>query len=141
MNDSSRVPHVSEPADDLPPLARNVAALRAARGWTLQETSKATGLSLQLISMIERGSRPNPTLDSLVGLAEAFGVTLDALVSAESPTPAPLQELIDAGLVGDLTADELRQLRLARGLLGREPDREDYFALVKLLREKRSAEE
>lgn len=133
------MPTVSAPKDELPPLAANVARFRAERGWTLQEAGAASGVSFQLISMIEKGTRPNPTLDSLLGLSQAYGVSIEDLIAPDVPTPAPLQELIESGLIGDVTTDELRQLRLAKGLLGREPDREDYFALVQVIRAKRSS--
>lgn len=128
---------VTDDQADLPPLARNVLSLRKERGWTLQKTEKESGVSFQLIGMIEKGTRDNPTLQNLQGLATAFDITIDDLVAADTPTPAPLQELIDSGLISDVTLRELRQLRLAKGLLGREPDRADYFALVELIRRKR----
>jgi transcriptional regulator with XRE-family HTH domain len=62
-------------------------ALRKERETTLAELSKATGISVSTLSRLESGSR-RPTLEQLLPLARAHGVTLDELVDAP-PTGDP----------------------------------------------------
>ncbi|MFC5906200.1 helix-turn-helix domain-containing protein [Streptacidiphilus monticola] len=56
-------------------------ALRQQRETTLAELSAATGISVSTLSRLESGSR-KPTLELLLPLARAHGVTLDELVDA-----------------------------------------------------------
>ncbi|MGP3988372.1 helix-turn-helix domain-containing protein [Streptomyces sp. 3N207] len=62
-------------------------ALRRQRGTTLAELSTRTGISVSTLSRLESGSR-RPTLELLLPLAKAHGVTLDELVDAP-PTGDP----------------------------------------------------
>jgi len=62
-------------------------ALRRRRETTLAEVSAATGISVSTLSRLESGSR-RPTLELLLPLARAHGVTLDELVDAP-PTGDP----------------------------------------------------
>jgi transcriptional regulator with XRE-family HTH domain len=62
-------------------------ALRRQRGTTLAELSAATGISVSTLSRLESGGR-RPTLEQLLPLARAHGVTLDELVDAP-PTGDP----------------------------------------------------
>jgi transcriptional regulator with XRE-family HTH domain len=62
-------------------------ALRRERETTLVELSKATGISVSTLSRLESGAR-KPTLEQLLPLARAHGVTLDELVDAP-PTGDP----------------------------------------------------
>ncbi|MET8910513.1 XRE family transcriptional regulator [Micromonospora sp. NPDC004551] len=62
-------------------------ALRRERETTLAELSAATGISVSTLSRLESGSR-RPTLELLLPLARAHGVTLDELVGAP-PTGDP----------------------------------------------------
>ncbi|MBL1066893.1 helix-turn-helix domain-containing protein [Streptomyces sp. 7-21] len=62
-------------------------ALRRQRERTLAELSAATGISVSTLSRLESGSR-RPTLELLLPLAKAYGVTLDELVGAP-PTGDP----------------------------------------------------
>jgi transcriptional regulator with XRE-family HTH domain len=61
--------------------------LRRQRGTTLAELSTATGISVSTLSRLESGGR-RPTLEQLLPLARAHGVTLDELVDAP-PTGDP----------------------------------------------------
>ena len=56
-------------------------ALRAERGTTLAALSARTGISVSTQSRLESGAR-RPTLELLLPLAQAYGVTLDELVDA-----------------------------------------------------------
>ncbi|TWF96060.1 helix-turn-helix domain-containing protein [Saccharopolyspora dendranthemae] len=62
-------------------------ALRRQRETTLADLSHATGISVSTLSRLESGSR-KPTLELLLPLAKAHGVTLDELVDAP-PTGDP----------------------------------------------------
>lgn len=62
-------------------------ALRRERETTLADLSAATGVSVSTLSRLESGSR-RPTLELLLPLARAHGVTLDELVGAP-PTGDP----------------------------------------------------
>ena len=62
-------------------------ALRRSRETTLAELSAATGISVSTLSRLESGAR-RPTLELLLPLARAHGVTLDELVDAP-PTGDP----------------------------------------------------
>ncbi|TDC50664.1 XRE family transcriptional regulator [Micromonospora sp. KC207] len=62
-------------------------ALRRQRETTLAELSAATGISVSTLSRLESGTR-RPTLEQLLPLARAHGVTLDDLVGAP-PTGDP----------------------------------------------------
>jgi transcriptional regulator with XRE-family HTH domain len=62
-------------------------ALRQERDTTLSELSDTTGISLSTLSRLESGDR-RPTLELLLRLAQAHGVTLDELVDAP-PTGDP----------------------------------------------------
>lgn len=62
-------------------------ALRRRRETTLARLSAATGISVSTLSRLESGDR-KPTLELLLPLARAHGVTLDELVGAP-PTGDP----------------------------------------------------
>ncbi|WP_433174744.1 helix-turn-helix domain-containing protein [Actinoallomurus sp. CA-150999] len=55
--------------------------LRRERETTLADLSAATGISVSTLSRLESGAR-RPTLELLLPLAKAYGVTLDELVDA-----------------------------------------------------------
>ena len=57
--------------------------LRRKKGWTLEQTSAACGVSRSMLSEIERGNA-NPTLAVAYRIAQAFGMSLGELVDAPS---------------------------------------------------------
>lgn len=61
--------------------------LRGFRGWTQADAAKAAGISLNAFSNLERGEA-DPTMDTLVKLADAFAVSLDWLVRGDAPSAA-----------------------------------------------------
>src|SRR4051812_7178284 len=67
-------------------LCRRLRELRKRRGWTLEETSAACGVSRSMLSEIER-ERANPTLAVAYRIAQAFGISLGELVEAPAATP------------------------------------------------------
>ena len=74
-------------------LCDRVRELRRKRGWTLEETSAACGVSRSMLSEIERG-RANPTLAVAFRIAQAFGMSLGELV--DSPAAASRIDVIRA---------------------------------------------
>ena len=61
-------------------IARRLKELRKARNWTQQKLAEKAGLSFNAITKIEQGAAEHPTLKTLIKLADAFGISLDALV-------------------------------------------------------------
>ena len=70
----------------LPPIARRLKKLRATAGMSQQSLAVAAGLSVSLVSQIERGSRSDPRTSTTAALARALGVTLDELVAGTNPS-------------------------------------------------------
>jgi transcriptional regulator with XRE-family HTH domain len=68
-------------------LGPRLRALRRERDTTLADLSSETGISVSTLSRLEAGER-RPTLELLLPLARAYGVTLDELVAAP-PTGDP----------------------------------------------------
>lgn len=73
----------------LAPIARRLKELRAMAGMSQQSLAVAAGLSVSLVSQIERGSRSDPRISTTAALAKALGVTLDELVVGESLSRPP----------------------------------------------------
>jgi transcriptional regulator with XRE-family HTH domain len=66
-------------------VASRVRTLRAARGWSLDELGRRSGVSKGMLVQIE-GDRTNPSIATLVKLGNAFGVGMQDLL-AEAPDP------------------------------------------------------
>jgi transcriptional regulator with XRE-family HTH domain len=84
-------------------LGERVLALRRQRGLMLRHVSERTGVSVAMLSMIERG-RSNPSIGTLHALADAFGVRMSELLHSIEPPDqhsivrrAENQEVIRAG--------------------------------------------
>ena len=76
-------------------LGTNICRLRTANNLSQGELAEALGVSRQSVSKWETDASV-PELDKLVKLASLFGVTLDQLVTGETPpipepSPAPPQ--------------------------------------------------
>ena len=67
-------------------LCDRVRELRRKRGWSLEQTSAACGVSRSMLSEIERG-RANPTLAVAFRIARAFGMSLGEMVQAPAAVP------------------------------------------------------
>ena len=74
---------MASPEDTADALARNLRRLRAERGLTLDELAKRAGVSRSMLIQIEQ-KRVNPTLATLVRLAQALDVGLAELVELGS---------------------------------------------------------
>jgi transcriptional regulator with XRE-family HTH domain len=76
--------------DALPTLARQIHALRRARGWSQPELAEKVGASPVMIGRYERGEM-TPAVDVVAKLAQAFGVTMDHLFH-NTGIPTALQD-------------------------------------------------
>ncbi len=63
-------------------LGQRIRGLRAAKGWTLEQTSQASGLARSTLSKIENGQM-SPTYDALIKLASGLGIDLSELFAAQ----------------------------------------------------------
>ncbi|HEY2506734.1 MAG TPA: XRE family transcriptional regulator [Streptosporangiaceae bacterium] len=69
----------TEPAGLVSALARTVAALRAERGWSLDNLAGRSGVSKGVLVAVEQG-RSNPNLATLARIGDAFGVPVTRLL-------------------------------------------------------------
>jgi transcriptional regulator with XRE-family HTH domain len=63
-------------------VATNLRALRARRGWSLDQLAHRSGVSKGVLVALE-GDRGNPSLNTLVRVADAFAVSLSDLVEPD----------------------------------------------------------
>jgi DNA-binding phage protein len=64
---------------------------RQARGLSLSEVSRRSGIDLASLSRLEAGKNPNPTFETLSRYAEALGLRLDlSLVEIDVPRERPV---------------------------------------------------
>lgn len=76
----ARAASAGDPVDALSShICQRVKQLRAERGWSLDALSRACGVSRSMLSQIER-KQANPTLAVACRIAQAFGLSLGALV-------------------------------------------------------------
>jgi transcriptional regulator with XRE-family HTH domain len=74
-------------------VAERVRALRTARKWSLDELASRSGVSKGMVAQID-GGRTNPSIGTLVRIADAFGVTIAKLVEDTRP---PTVRVVRAG--------------------------------------------
>jgi transcriptional regulator with XRE-family HTH domain len=67
-------------------VARTLQALRADRGWSLDQLATRSGVSKGVLVALEQG-RSNPNLATLARIADAFGVPVTQLVDVGSGPP------------------------------------------------------
>jgi transcriptional regulator with XRE-family HTH domain len=63
-------------------LAARIKALRAERGWSQEQFAERAAMQRSYLADLERGYR-NPSVRTLVKIANAFGVSLSALFAAQ----------------------------------------------------------
>lgn len=125
---------------------------RQGRGLTLREVAIESGVSIAYLSDLERAKLANPTLDKLRAIAEALGVSLDALVGGDEPStqepkgvlPDSLEAFINSPAFQQAVGEQARRwrrvdsevrddwVRLLAGLqvAGRRPARETDWLFV-----------
>lgn len=74
----------AEMQDTVRLIAARLTALRAERELTLQEVADRAGLSKSHVWELEQGRARNPTLDTVLKLSTALGVSLDFLTGIAS---------------------------------------------------------
>ncbi|MFZ4748029.1 MAG: helix-turn-helix domain-containing protein [Sphingomonas sp.] len=102
-------------------------ALRAQRGWTLQELSKRTGMPISTLSKVET-NKMSLTYDKMIRIATGLnidiGVLFAAPVQTETPSAAPLtsgrRSITRAGEGHLIETDSVIQHYPAADLLGKQ---------------------
>ena len=61
-------------------LAKKLKELRKKAGWSQQKLAEKAGLSYNTITKIEQGAATMPTIQTVVKMADAFGVSVDELL-------------------------------------------------------------
>ena len=61
-------------------LSKRVKDFRIKAGWSQQKLAEKAGLSYNAITKIEQGTAKQPTIQTMIKIADAFGVSLDKLV-------------------------------------------------------------
>src|SRR5918999_356488 len=89
-----------------------VRRLRKERGLTQEEVARRAGLTLNSYGDIERGHVRDPHLSSLEAIAQALGVSIEALVAEEAAVPLA-EAPTETGLAG---ADPSARLAAATAL-------------------------
>src|SRR6476660_10510467 len=100
-------------------LGERVQLLRRRKGWTQAQLSAEIGVAGNTLSRIERGENPNPHVNIIRKLAEAFGITTDYLLRREDAGDEPQDAAAGADVL-ELTATP------AAGLSDREESQAEY---------------
>ncbi len=82
-------------------LSENVRRLREAHGLSLSQMSESSGVAKATLFKVERG-RTNPTLDTLISIADTFDVTVSSLIAI---APRAIVEVVRAGEGDDISDD------------------------------------
>ena len=61
-------------------IARRLKELRKKSGWSQQKLADKAGVSYNTVTKIEQGAATMPTIQTMIKIADAFGISLDALV-------------------------------------------------------------
>ena len=61
-------------------IARRIKELRKKSGWSQQKLADKAGVSYNTVTKIEQGAATMPTIQTMIKIADAFGISLDALV-------------------------------------------------------------
>jgi transcriptional regulator with XRE-family HTH domain len=69
---------------ELGPFARRLTTLRERARLSRDQLAELSGVSVDLIQSLEQGRADNPTLRSLLGLAQGLGLTVGELIEGPS---------------------------------------------------------
>ena len=61
-------------------LSKKIKELRNKAGWSQQKLAEKAGVSYNTITKIEQGAATMPTIQTMIKIADAFGISLDELV-------------------------------------------------------------
>lgn len=123
-------------------LAHAVKQLREERGWSQKELDARTGM--KSTGMIESGRRTRPRYSTMLRLARAFDITVEALAKLAGdeslaqedgpPQPdGPLQEFLDTKAPRDIKQEEIQLLRGVHAA-GRKPTIDTYSLALLMFR-------
>lgn len=87
--------------DHIDALAENVRHLRESHGLSLSQLSEQSGIAKATLFKLERG-RTNPTLETLMSIAETFDVSVGSLIETK---PRGEVEIVRAGEGIDISDD------------------------------------
>jgi XRE family transcriptional regulator, regulator of sulfur utilization len=79
-------------------VARRVRARRNAHGWSLAALAERAGLSKTVVARIESGDG-NPSMETLLRLADALDITLGALIAVDSASATSVVRVDGAAFV------------------------------------------
>ena len=65
-------------------LAKKLKEFRKKTGWSQQKLAEKAGLSYNTITKIEQGAATMPTIQTMIKIADAFGISLDELVGRKN---------------------------------------------------------
>ncbi|WP_420477095.1 helix-turn-helix domain-containing protein [Noviherbaspirillum sp. ST9] len=82
----------TSPPSSPPEVGATLQKLRLKRGLTLDDLSRAAGVSKSMLSQIER-EKANPTIAVAWRLANALGIGIEELLSSEKPEPEAIHVL------------------------------------------------
>lgn len=82
-------------------LAENVRQLRESRGLSLSQLSERSGIAKATLFKVERG-RTNPTLETIVAIADTFDVSVQSLIAVEARA---IVEVVRSGEGVDISDD------------------------------------
>ena len=83
----------------------NIKNIRVQKGFTQSEVASALGVSSVVYSRYETGKR-QPSIDTLIQMADTFGVTVDYLLGRQDIEDSTLSEYELHLLVASRNADE-----------------------------------
>ncbi|MDF1664746.1 MAG: helix-turn-helix transcriptional regulator [Planctomycetota bacterium] len=58
---------------------KTLETLRKVKGWTIQRAADEAGISKVYYWEIEKDQKKSPSIETVIGLAKAFGVSMDEL--------------------------------------------------------------
>jgi len=61
-------------------LGERIKKYRKKMGWSQQKLAEKAGLSYNVITKLEQGLAKQPTIQTVVKIANAFGISLDKLI-------------------------------------------------------------
>lgn len=102
----------------------NIKDIRARKGLTQAEVASALGVSSVVYSRYETGSR-QPSIDTLIQMADIFGVTVDYLLGRQAIEDSTLSDYELHLLVASRNADERARQDALNMLLAHSVDTEE----------------
>lgn len=63
-------------------IGRRIKELRNVKGWSQEDLARNANVPVTTVSKIETGVIKNPSIEKMVKIAKALGVTVDELITA-----------------------------------------------------------